>query len=498
MIGGPFPNPDATQEFGVVTGSYGARYVSAPGCAVNIVTKSGTNEIHGSVFEFLRNGYFNARNYFATTPDVLKRNQFGGAIGGPILKDRLFYFGSYQGSIIHNTSAAVTTVPTDDERNGIFTSAITGETVQIPSFLDSTVAKNALSYIPKATSGAYAYYNTPANSTENQFVAKVDYNLGSNRLFGRNFSDHNTIPAYDMVNNNVFTTQPGGQYHDWDTVAFGNTWSTKSGNWISDTRASYLRVHIVNSATTGDEKYDFKSLGATDFTPGVHTGMGLLIANFVAATPSWTQFPRNSWDLQEDVLHTVGKHEISFGTDLRFVHYNEYNESGQNGVAIFTGVASTIMFGPLVDGVFADLLMGHPTVFVQHDGFITASHGNMMGFYAEDKYRLTDRFTITGGLRWDPYLPFTPEHGRIDCWSPGHQSTVYVNAPEGILFPGDNGCESGGTPSKYNVVQPRIGLAYRLDKSGNTALRAGWGMYAMQFPMTTFLGFSAPPWVRNY
>jgi hypothetical protein len=503
VIGGPFPNPDATQEFEVVTGSYGARYVSAPGGAVNIITKSGTNKIHGSVFEFVRNGFFNARNYFATTPDILKRNQYGAAIGGPILKDKMFYFGSYQGTIIRDTMANVEAVPTQNELNGNFVDVM-GNPVVVPGPLMSTVGQNALSYWPLPTTGSFAAFNTPNNSTEQQFTGKVDYNIGQDRLFARLFTNYDSVPAADMVNNNVFTAT-SGEHHDWVNLALGNTWSTKSGKWILDTRASVLRVHILNFGTANDQKYTLTDLGAINFTSGVHGAYPLLVAGTtVASTPSWTQFPRNSVDIQQDVMYNSGKHEASFGADLRFLHFSEYNESGQNSVQIFTGAFSMIALNmtpqgpvPLVDGAFADMLTGHPTVFIQHDGFIVASHGNMYGFYGEDKYRLSSRLTLTGGVRWDPYLPFVSENGRMDCWAPGSQSSVFVNAPKGIVYPGEAGCEPGGTTTKLNNVQPRVGLAYRVDNSGKTALRAGWGMYSMQFPLASFLGLSAPPWVRS-
>jgi hypothetical protein len=125
-------------------------------------------------------------------------------------------------------------------------------------------------------------------------------------------------------------------------------------------------------------------------------------------------------------------------------------------------------------------------------------HGKLFGFYGEDKYRVSDRITLTGGLRWDPYYPFTTTHNQIDCWNPGQQSTVYTNAPKGVIYPGDPGCGRGATTAKTLMVQPRLGIAYKVDKQGNTALRAGWGMYSTQFQMQNLIGFAAPPFVRSY
>jgi len=173
VVGGPFPNPDATQEFSVVSGSYGARYVSAPGGAVNIVTKSGTNQIHGSAFEFVRNGDLNAQNLFATTADTLKRNQFGFAAGGPILKNKLFAFGSYQQTLIRsqnliNSYVGIVT-PTENMQAGQFKSSTTGGIVTVPM---SKVATNLMKYIPAPNytppGGSLTNYNsTSPNKTNN-------------------------------------------------------------------------------------------------------------------------------------------------------------------------------------------------------------------------------------------------------------------------------------------------------------------------------------------
>lgn len=204
ILGGPFPNPDATQEFSVATGSYGARYISAPGGAVNIVTRSGTNSIHGSVSEYLRNGFFNSRKPITGQEDILKRNQYGGAVGAPIIKNRWFVFGSYQGTRVTDlASTRPTRVPTQDERNGLFASAIPGApTVQIPAPLLSPTIKNLFTYfpLPNLPNGFYTLSGLPAKTRDEQWALKSDFNLGSHRLFGRYFSDHNTNEGRKMQN----------------------------------------------------------------------------------------------------------------------------------------------------------------------------------------------------------------------------------------------------------------------------------------------------------
>ena len=513
VIGGPFPNPDATQEFSVVSGSYGSRYVSAPGGAVNIVTKSGTNQIHGSVFEFLRNGFFNAENYFATTPDTLKRNQFGFAAGGPILKNKLFAFGSYQQTLIRaqslvNAYVGIVT-PTENMQKGQFRSLITGDIVQLPM---SMVTTNLMKYIPPpnySLGGNLAYYNTsvPNDTNDPQWIAKIDYNLGQHRLFARYFSEHTTTPAdamrdsSDTASGKNALTAAGGNSGFWDTMALGDTWSSKAGSWIVDARGSWTKGDNKGYAGSDLAALSLTKLGATGVTDGVYPALPTFYAlgGLFTSANSYAENPRTSWDFSVDVMHPLRKHELSFGTDFRFIGMNQQNYTGQNPAFVFVGLNSLFTgYGPLDNNGYADLILGRPYEWLQADGNFSKINGKLFGVYAEDKYRVTSRMTLTGGLRWDPYLPYVPENNHIDCWDPGQQSTVFTNAPAGLIYPGDKGCTAGGTPSKYGIIQPRLGIAYRLDDKGNTALRAGWGMYSTQFQLISLLGFSAPPFVRNF
>jgi Carboxypeptidase regulatory-like domain len=512
VVGGPFPNPDATQEFSVVTGSYGARYVSAPGGAVNIVTKSGTNQIHGSAFEFVRNGAFNAENAFATAPDTLKRNQFGFAAGGPILRDRLFAFGSYQQTLIRaqnliNGVVGLVT-PTENQQKGQFKSAITGDIVTVPI---STVAGNLLRYIPPPNytppGGELTNYNTTTpNKTDNpQWVAKVDYDFGKHRLFARYFANHQNTPADPMEASSqtesgfdVLTASPGNEGR-WDTFALGDTWSLKS--WVVDARASYVKANVAQTTASNLDSLSIAGLGATGVSVSTQPTLPTFYAFgslFVSGgTPS--KETTTSWDYSVDVLHSFGKHELGFGTDFRFVALNQASLEGQNPSYVFAGLHTLFLGpGPLDNNGFADFLEGYPFEDLQGDGTFSSVNGHLFGLYMQDKYRATNRLTVTGGLRWDPYFPYTPKNNQIDCFNPGQQSQVYTNAPKGLIYPGDPGCSKGGTSAKYGLIQPRLGLAYRLDSAGNSAIRAGYGLYSTQFQLESLNGFSAPPFVRSF
>jgi hypothetical protein len=550
VIGGPFPDPDATQEFSVVTGAYGSRYVSAPGGAVNIVTKSGTNAIHGSLFEFIRNGAVNAQNALLKQPDTLKRNQYGATIGAPIIKNRWFVFGSYQGSRIKFTNVNVYPVPSADERAGIFTTVggqqyqfsslipdLNQITTQIPwaaivgpLIVPSTVNANFYNYlgsgsplIPLANQpNGTLVVGVPSPTNDEQFVAKTEFVFGKHRAFARWFSDHysaDPVAEPTSAPYNVFATA-GGNKSFWDNYALGDTWV--SGNWILDTRVSFLNIYNKTASPAADTQFNLPAMGAQNYSepPGA-AGIGIqALGNTVPPGVSGTgKIPRSSLDFSEDIIHIKGKHQFAFGGDIRHMYYAQSNPAGQTGVLIYPGAFSDgalpgmlagifqqagiplnlLPLPTLVDPNFVDFYFGHPTVFIQSDGIFNSGTAYMYGLYGEDKYRATQRLTVTAGLRWDPYLPATPKHNQIDCWNPGEQSTVYPNTPQGITFHGDPNCPASGTTAKYGgEFQPRIGLGYQLDKKGNTALRAGYGMYDIQVPLATVQGFSTFPFVRTY
>ncbi len=525
VLGANFPNPDATQEFNVVTGTYGARYVSAPGGSVNIITKSGTNNIHGSAFEYLRNGFFNAQNPILKKPDILHRHQFGGAVGAPIVKNRLFAFASYQRTMQTDATTKSFAVPTTAQRNGTFIctnpfggcglahNIATGQQVQIPAPMLSTVARNLLSHIPLPDDEATGQltFGVPSRLHDDQFVIKSDLNLGSHRLFGRYFFDHYNRPAIAAQATNIFTATQG-QISNWNSLAFGDTWA--KGQWVLDSRFVYNDAVIDNLQDKADQALSMTALGAQNFTVPSFGGTPLFgVDPMVISTPTPSHFPRKSWVFSEDAAVIWGKHQLSFGANYTRTRYTENNASGQQGVFIYpVGLTSGILFGgtvpdgqggqqPLPNGIspgnIADFMLGAPLIAIQSDGWLVSTAANLPGMYFEDKYRVTPKLTMTAGMRWDPYLPYVPDRNQMDCWIPGQQSKVFVNAPIGVNYPGDPGCSSGGTRRKLNNFQPRIGLAWDPTGSGKMSIRAGYGMYSMQLPLTSFNGLSTPPWINS-
>jgi hypothetical protein len=501
VTGGPFPNPDAVQEFRVVTSTYGAEYVSAPGGAVNIVTKSGTNAFHGDVWEFVRNGDMNARNFFAAQSDILKRNQFGVAAGGPVIKDKLFIFGSFEAMRIVNTAEGLSAfVPTAAERAGDFSAistqlknpatgaAYTGNQILTTQF--DPVSVGLLKYIPLPTGpNGLFQFSQPQNQTDNQGVLRIDYARGKHLFTARYFIDDFLQPAVGIQNGDIVPATTGTAAR-WQNMMLGDTY-TKSSNFLNDFRIAFMRsgilangaVHSVSLVGLGEKDVPqpyFPSIQSVSVSGGFGIGPG-----------NYNDFPRDTWSLSDHADILRGRHDISFGIDLQYLRMKVLTDAGQNGEAFFTGSQS--------GNAFSDYLLGYLNQWEQADGILVRPRGHLFGFYGQDKIRVTNRLTLTAGLRWDPYFPFTALYGRVNCFVPGQQSQVYVNAPTGALFPGDPGCSSSGTNSNLSTFQPRIGLAYRLDPQGKTVLRAGYGMYSMQFPFSSFVqDGSAQPYTRSY
>ena len=543
MLGAPFPNPDATQEFNVATSAYSARYVSAPGGAVNVVSKSGTNAIHGTAFEYIRNGFFNANQWDSTAPDELKRNQFGGSLGGPILKNRMFAFGSYQKTLAGDANAMTAQLPTAAERSGSFSTADANGVAGAPitagtlGFVSTSIVGNPFitgasptmgnlmtQYMPLPQYGDLYKTNIASKTDTYEYIVKVDYDFGSHRVFGRYFRDYIQTPLHTMTTQdmnaaiggklNMFT-ENGGTQTFWETAAIGDTWTKSS--WVVDTRASFNKGNGTNIIDPATKAVTLPSLGAQNLSASPFTGgsgLQVLLASgltFATVGSSYSALPRETWDLSEDVTTLKGKHEITFGGSYRRMHYAEVNYAGQSGVFVYVGVTSGILMGvashlpflpysglSLTSPAIDDYVLGSPIQFIQHDGFFVGANQSVLGFYAEDKYRATPRLTLTGGVRYDPFMPIATTGGQMTCWNPGEQSTVYPNAPIGLNFPGDKGCNTSGTSHKLFNIQPRIGVAFDPTGKGKTSIRAGYGLYYMQEQLQVMLGMSNPPWIRNF
>ncbi|HEY7306862.1 MAG TPA: TonB-dependent receptor [Bryobacteraceae bacterium] len=475
----PFPNPDAMQEFNVETDNLSAQYGIGAGAVVNLVTKSGTNEIHGDLFEFVRNGYFNARNFFAPTQDTLKRNQYGGSVGGPILKNKLFYFGTYQGTRIRSAAQGnVAFVPTAPERNGDF--AGSGVTVTDPltgaAFPNDKIPTNRLSGpaqyflnhipLPNGPNGQLTFPGANIVQNDDQYLIKINWIQGKNQVSGSWFwTRFDEPPDIAIGSQNIIASDGNGNQVTVKNLALNDTYSLSPSvlfntwfSWTSQTGGS------LSGAAFG-----FPAAGIQIAAPTPPEISMYVNGFFNVDTNHLGVFDRGDYSFREDVTVQRGGHEIHIGGEALHVSntlVNTYNMSGN-----FT-------FGGALSGSnLSDFLLGAASNFTQGGGEYKDLDGVLWSLYLQDNIRVTPKLKVEAGLRWDPYFPYTEQKGRVVCYVPGTatQSVRFPNAPLGMLFGGDPGCPKGGSEANILNLAPRLGFAYKL--GANTVLRGGAGIY---------------------
>lgn len=479
----PFPNPDAIQEFAVQTDNLLAQYGVGAGAVVNIITKSGTNEWHGDAFEFLRNGAVNARNFFAPTPDTLKRNQYGGDLGLPIVKNKLFLFGTYQGTPIRQAAQGdVAFVPTAQERLGNFSdfpnqlidpnngAAFPGN--QIPQSRLSPGVQNLLKSmpLPNEPNGELVFTGPTRVQSDNQWMVKPTWVTAKNTLSGSFFwtqfseppditaaqrnilaadNQGNQIKVQNLAVNDTFTATPTLLFNSW----FG--WTSQTGGFRSGA------------------PYSLSSLGVQVASPSSPQIYIAVPGYFTIDTADFGNFDRGSFTGREDVTMQRGIHELHVGGELIRISNHINNGYSQSGEFNFAGALS--------GDNLADFILGNQSEFLQGGGEYKNLKGVLWSLYAQDNIRVSSKLRLEFGLRWDPYFPYTETEGRVVCYQPGVQSTKFPNAPTGLTFGGpdaDRGCpaNSGSKPNAYNFA-PRVGFAYQIGSDNKTVVRGGFGIF---------------------
>lgn len=488
----PFPNPDAVQEFNVQSENISAQY-GLGGAVVNIVTKSGTNQFHGDVFEFLRNGALNARNYFAPKQDTLKRNQFGGSAGGPIIKDKLFFFGTYQGTRIRSAAQGeIAFVPTALERNGDF-SDISTQLVDpstgtpfannyIDPSLFSAPANFFLQHMPtpQGPGGQLTFAGPAVVQNDNQWMSKVDWIHGKNQISGSYFWTKFTEPPdINSATTNILAADGNGNQVKIQNLSLNDTYSS-SATLLFNT---WFGWDQQSGGSLSGAPFGFPDAGISIAAP-TPPELALSVPGFFSFhTNHLGDFGRGDWTVREDVTHQRGSHELHFGGDI--VHPKNHL------INTFT-MSGNFTFGNQLSGSnLTDFILGHASRFLQGGGEFKDMHGNLFSLYAQDNWRVNRKLSLNLGLRWDPYFPYTEEKGRVPCYRPGKQSTRFPNAPVGVLYGGPNndpGCPAGsGTVRSLADFAPRVGFAYKLGTK--TVLRGGAGIYYTPPAINNFNGF---------
>jgi hypothetical protein len=491
----PFPFPDAVSQFSVESTAQGAQDGEHIGGLVNVVTRSGTNKYHGSAFEFLRNNYLNARNFFSTSKDSLHQNQFGGTFGGPIKRDKLFAFAGYQRSQSKSSQASVNAfVPSAANLNGDFSASdpvatrqlvnpLTGAILpnnQINPSLFSPQALALAKYLPQTTAATgQVSYAIPLQTSDNSFVTRVDYTINQkNNLYGRYFIDGYQAPAFFQPTNILVTTQSGNSQRVQSfTMGEDFALSSKAVNsaHITVSRRRNNRGYAatdINATTLGITMYQYVPNGLY-LTVGSKFTIG-------GGTNSVSHYNDNFLAVSDDFTLLRGKHQFVFGGELVHNQLNILGGYETNGNFAISGNYSAN--GPNGGGATGDnnldFLMGAMSAFEQSKFQQNALRGNVPSLYAQDTWHATKQLTVVAGLRWAPEFMPTDYFNRgttfdMAAFLANKTSSVYPNAPAGTFFYGDPGVSRQFTKNSPWQFAPNFGMAYDLRGDGKTVLRAG-------------------------
>lgn len=501
----PFPFPDAVAEFSVETTALGAQSGGLhPGGLVNVVTRSGSNQWHGSVFEFVRNNFIDATNFFSTSKDTLHQNQYGGTFGGRVIRNRLFFFAGYQRTSADQSQALTKAyVPTAANLAGDFSTTdgpscesngkgvqllnpLTGAALpdnQINSTYFDGSALALQKYLPATHDPCgLVTYAIPSQTSENQFVTRVDWTINpKHSAYGRFLYDGYQAPAFYSPTNVLITTQPGIVDHV-RALTLGETYVVTS-NLVNAFHATGSMRDIsrgsastgINPATLGIDMY---SAAPIELQVTVSNKWSIYCSTCGAAS-----FNVNTLSFADDVNWVHGKHQLSFGGEFARTQLNGNNLTTGNGAFTMTGVYSEL--GPNGSssggtGLDAnlDFLTGAMNGFVQSSSQQNAARMSIPSLYIQDTYHVTKNFVVSAGVRWDPeYFP-VDFFGRGSSFSMNNLinnvgTSVFKNAPAGMLFYGDPGVLKAFTTNSPWQFSPRLGFTYDPFGTGKTVFRAG-------------------------
>ena len=551
------PDLDSIQELKVLTNNFDAEYGNYSGGQVVVTTKSGTNQLHGSGFEFLRNTALDARSYFNADRARYDRNQFGGTLGGPISKNKTFFFVDYQGtSMTQGVDTGLIPVPSMGEWSGDFsgtagtltgtvagsywanaltqqlgypvavdepyyTASCTNSTAcvfpnaRIPESAWSAPAKALLKYIPKPNQGTGDFSTSAYNQTlrDDKAAARIDSSARWGNLSAYyssdNYSDNDPYP----------TGQGGANVPGFNAVSSGraqllslSTTKTFGPKTFNEFHASYMRFATIVGQPVGGVGPTLASqgfvegpdtLGIVPLAPKIEGIENVAFNDFTFGvdTTGLTQ-ANNTWQWTDDFTKVVGTHTVKIGGGLHLDQVNVNPDAIFNGSFQFTGSET--------GSDFADFLLGVASYYRQGDSRSFYLRNNYVGIYAQDSWKVKTGLTLNYGVRWDVLPPWHEKYNQLQTLIPDRQSLVYPGAPRGLVFPGDPGIPRTLAPTKYANFAPRIGLAWSPDShegvlgkllggAGKTSIRIGYGQF-----YTAFEGLSAsimsanPPYGYDY
>jgi len=547
------PNLDSIDEFRILISNFDAQYGGYSGGQIKVITKTGTNRFHGSAFDFLRNTDLDARNYFSQTRGDFHQNQYGGTIGGPIRKDKLFFFADYQGTQqTVGIDSGLIPVPTVADRagnlsgmatqlsgtvNGTYFASllsqelghtvVAGETYYVPGCTTSAQcvlpnavipqsafslpAQRLLQYIPVPNSSDGMSFSTSSQRQilgDNKGGVRTDYNARAGQLSAYYFLDN-----YNL-DNPYPVAQSGASVPGFNALNTGRAQlatlslvTTLSERSVNEAHLSYMRDVNDLGQPVGGLGVSLQSQGFVDasgdstidaLAPS-HVGVENIIFNnySIGTAANELRQVNNIAEATDDFTHILGSHTVRVGFGFHHDEVDGYPIAGFNGNFQFAGTET--------GSDFADFLLGVPTAYNQSQLDPFYGRDNYYGAYAQDSWRVNNSTVVNYGLRFDHIAPWSEEHNEISTFRAGAQSVVFPGAPAGILYPGDPGVSRSLAPAG-NEFSPRFGISYTphppsnsgagplFGEGGATTLRAGFGMYYTAFEATTLgvLAANAP------
>ncbi len=529
------PNLDSIAEFRILTNNFDAEYGEFSGGQINVITKSGTNNFHGDLFEFLRNTDLDARNYFSPTRAVFQQNQYGGTFGGPIRRDKVFFFGDYQGTRqIQGIDTGSIPVPSLQDRAGNLSDlapSLTG-TVSGPYFAGllsqklgypvaagesyyapgcsssaqcvfpnaiipqkawSTPAEKLLQYIPSPNTGVNTFATSSYNQrlNDNKGALRLDADTRFGMLSGYYFLDNFTL------NNPYPVAQGGASVPGFNALYTGQAQlvsltdtKTLGPNAVNQLNLSFIRDNNILGQPKGGVGVSLTSQGFVNgsgspsiiaLAPQLEGVESVVFNSFsIGTNTNELKQVNNTYQLSDGFSQVIGSHTIKFGAEF---HYDQVNA---NPIAQFNG--SFVFTGSETGNDFADFLLGAPSQYNQSQLNFFYSRNKYFGGYIQDSWKVTPKLVINYGLRWDRIEPWYEKYNQISTFAPGRQSIVFPGAPAGILYPTDPGVGRSIAPLG-NRFSPRIGIAYSpsadnstlwgklIGAPGKTSIRAGVGMF---------------------